>query len=298
MAGAIDPTAKAQQTNLPPEIARTLYESKLEHDQAMQKRFEPIIQDLSKSSDSDYSDFYANAVHTVFFAQNNIDDQDGWKDWQKKNKGLLEDPRLPIATAAAALYLQGHLYSVLGKQSDAVACYNKILNIIANGPQNLAGFHLMQESLTGTLFFKYYNIPSEYLDTKNTYCGSMAQTEQMFKGLILPDAIQNDPKNIDSYWNTAIVAIGNVSSLSDAQRQKYAVDDYPRLVLEEAQCLVQLNQQKNAIFLLERLLSSYPDSPRYKDISDALIAASTSAAPVSIAPTPLPAPAPNLPPGH
>jgi tetratricopeptide (TPR) repeat protein len=266
--------ASAQDPTLPAGVANALRESQLEHEEAMKKRFEPIIQDLSRGFDSDYAQLYSDAIRAVFFA-NDTASGAGWREWQEENKSILEDPRLPLATEASALYLQGHLYTVLERQDDASACYIKVLNILANGPQNLAGFHLMQESLTTTLLFKYYNIAPEYLDTKDTYCGSIAGAEQLFKGLVLPNAIKSDPRNIESYWNTAITAIGKASSLSDTQVQKFNVDDYPRLVLEESQCLMQLGQKKEAIYLLEQLLSSYPDSPRYKEISDALVAAST-----------------------
>ena len=289
--------AYSQEPSLPPDVARTLRNAKYEHEEAMRKHFEPIIQDLSRGSDSDYAQLYVTAVQSVFFSDDNARGT-GWKDWQKQNKGILEDPRLPLATQASALYLQGHLYAVLGRQDDATNCYNKVLNILANGPSDLAGFQLMQESLTTTLLFKYYNIAPEYLNDKDTYCGSIAQAEKLFKELILPNAIKTDPRNIQSYWNTAITAIGKASSLSDTQLKKFNVDDYPRLVLEESQCLIQLGQKKDAIALLEQLLSSYPDSPRYKEISDALITASTPPPVVSVAPTTVVAPPSDPTPTH
>jgi tetratricopeptide (TPR) repeat protein len=284
----------AQEPNLPPDVARTLRNSKYEHEEAMKKRFEPIIHDLSRGSDSDYAQLYFDAVNSVFFGTS-TDNGAALREWQKKNKSLLEDSRLPLATQASALYLQGQLYLVLGNKIDANACFNKVLNILANGPKNLAGFHLMQESLTTTLLFKYYNIPQEYLDTKGTYCGSISQVEPLFKGLILPIATQSDPQNLDAYWNTAIVAFRNVASNSDAQSQKYAADDYPRLVLEESQSLLQVGQKKKAIDLLTQLLSDCPDSPKYKEISDALIAASTAAPAVSTVPATVATPASNSP---
>ena len=272
---AISATAFAQDPTLPGGVASVLRESKLEHDQAMINRFEPIIRDLSRGVDVQYAQLYSDAVRTVFFSQD-TQNGSGWSEWQKENKGVLEDPRLPLATEASAYYLQGHLNLILGRQAEASICFNKVLNILATGPKDLAGFQIMQESLATTLLFKYYGIAPEYLDTKGTYCGSIAEAELFFKALILPDAISSDPQNIQTYWNTAITAIGNTSSITDTQRQKYAVDDYPRLVLEESQCLVQLGQKKAAVYQLEQLLSSYPDSPRYKEISDALINASSS----------------------
>lgn len=285
----------SQESTLPPDVARTLRNAKYEHEEAMRKRFEPIIHDLSRGSDSEYAQLYSDAVQNVFFGTD-TDNGKAWREWQKKNKNVLDDPRLPLATQASALYLQGQLYLVLGNKTDANTCFNKVLNIMANGPKDLAGFHLMQESLTTTLLFKYYNISQEYLNTKETYGGSISQVEPLFKGLILPVAIQIDPQNLDGYWNTLIIAFGKVASNSDTQAQKYAVDDYSRLELEEAQSLLQAGQKKKAIDLLTKLLSDYPDSPRYKETSDALIAASTPAPAVTSIPnsaTPPPSSAPT-----
>ena len=279
----------AQDPALPPDVARALRQANAEHEEAMGKRFEPIIQDLSRGSDSDYAQLYSDAIHAVFFA-NDDEKGTGWKSWQKENKNILADPRLPAATQTSALYLQGQLYLVLGRQVDASNCFNKVLNIMASGPQDLGGFHLIQESLTSTLLFKYYNLSPEYFKAKDAYYGSIAQIEPLFKKLILPIAIQSDPKNIESYWNTAINAVGNTASLSDTAKQKFAVDDYQRLSLEEAKCLNDLGQKKKAVAILEQLLTNYPDSPRYKETSDALIAASTPApaAPSTAVATPTP----------
>jgi hypothetical protein len=273
---SIEVSAQTNSTtaSLPQEVIDTLRESKLDHDQALRKRFDPIIRDLSRGFDSDYAQLYSDAVDNTFFAGKPDADKE-WREWQEENKGILEDPRLPLATAASALYLKGHLYQILSQQSDACDCYLKVLNIMANGPENLVGFHLMQESLNDSLLVRYYQIPKEYFTDDSAYYGSIGQTEQFFKSLILPYALQNDPTNIDSYWNTAIAAIARASSSSVGQKQKFAIDDYPRLILEESKCLEQTGKRKVATSLLEQLVANYPDSPHYKEITSALIEASS-----------------------
>jgi tetratricopeptide (TPR) repeat protein len=262
-------------SSLPPHIARALKQSEYDHTEALHKRFDPVIQDLNKGYDSDYAELYSAAIYAVFFA-NQDDHNESWRQWKEDNKSVLRDPRLPLATETSAIYLQGQLYLLVGQKDEAFACFKKVLNTVANGPSDLTGFHLMQEELQNMLLFKYYQIPKEYLSSGSGFQGSINKVEPLFKALILPTVVQTDPQDAESFWNTAIVAIGNASSLSDSTKEKYAIDDYPRLVLEEAECLEQLGQKKEAINILETLIARYPDSPKFQEMTDALIKASNS----------------------
>jgi hypothetical protein len=245
-----------------PEAVKVLKESRLNRAQALQDSFNPVIGALSGG---DYRSLYLNAVYAVFFA-NNLRPQPAFRDWQKKNAGLVNDPRLPEATRLAAANLRGHLYLILGDESQAVGCFLSVLRGLRDGPDNLAGFHLFQESLNESLLTKYYHIESEYLNEDGGYTGAIGNLEHLFTIAILPWHEKNNPQEIAGLWDSLIMAKSKMASLSDQAADRFALTGQPELLLAKAESLAQNGQKKQAVAVLKDLLQKFPMYPKYQDI--------------------------------
>lgn len=214
--------------NIPPDIERLIQKSRQQRQDTLKAKFAPIQKDLANRSDP--RQFYLDAVFQVFFAKEERPDKP-WRDWQKTNRGLVEDERLPLATETASLYLQGHLFQLMGREADAVATWTNALNRMASGQEKLTGFHLLQESLADSLLVKFYGIESEYLKEKDVYYGSLGDVEAFFTKSVLPWHEEHQPQTLGNLWDIAITAIGKASSLSEQKATKFAITEQPRLFL-------------------------------------------------------------------
>ncbi|MDR1303888.1 MAG: hypothetical protein LBK76_01570 [Verrucomicrobiales bacterium] len=256
----------SQETATPSrEAEKLLKEAGWQRAQVMKDSFEPAIRDLSRNSSEEYRALYLSAVYEVFFAKD-LKPQQAFREWQKKNTGLVSDSRLPIATELAAANLQGHLYLILEDQPRAINCFLTVLKGIQEGPDNLTGFHLLQESLGESLLTKYYRIEDAYLKEDGGYSGAIANVEKLFNTSILPWYEQHQPREIAALWDMLIIAKSKAASLSKKNADQFAIAGHAELLLAKAASLEKIGQKKQAIAVLKELLQKFPLYPKYKDI--------------------------------
>jgi tetratricopeptide (TPR) repeat protein len=250
-----------------PEIAKLLKEVEWKRRQALKDRFNPMLHNLSTG---DYRQLYLDAVYAVFFA-NQPNPQKDFQNWAKTNKGLVADPRLPLAANLAALNLQGHLHLIMGEEETAVNCFVKVLQGIASGPDNLCGFHLLQESLGETLFVKYFAIENDYLNKDGSYTGAIGNVEAFFTANILPWYREQRSKEVAAIWDTAITASAKTATLSEEKHRKFQLTDHPRLLSQKAGDLYQLGYKKEALNILKETMQKFPEYPDFEDLTKQLI---------------------------
>jgi len=255
-----------QPVTIPAEIEKVLKEAKWKRQEAMKARFNPILQDLSRRTEGSYQSLYLDAVYGVFFAKEPKPEK-AFQEWQKKNKGLVEDPRLPVATRLASLNLQANIYLILGDEEKAVGYFVELIRGIADGPGDLAGFHLMQESLPDTLLVKFYGVESDYFKVENCYMGAISNVEALFIAQVLSWHEKKQPNRVSSIWDFTIAACGKIASLNDQKLNQFNLMDCPRLLVGKSDSMAKIGQKSEASNILRTVLNNFPEYPGFDEVT-------------------------------
>ena len=259
----------AQDTPIPPDIARLLAAADAKRKEAMNGRFGPILSDIQQRS-GDSKQFYLDAIQQLQFSKGTSPQKD-FSDWKLKNKELLDDPRLPVAADIHLLYLRGQINHAKGSDPAAMACFNSLLAAVRGGPPDLLGYRFMKEGLTETVFFKFYELEEGYFKEKDGYYGNPGDVEKLFTGMMEPWYQDNDPKSLGAEWDLMIAAVDQASQVTDKSADNYSLVDHPRLLVLKADSLVKAGQKTEAIETLKQVIQKFPAYPEYKGVADKLV---------------------------
>lgn len=264
--------AQSQPSDISPqqqEIDKLLKEARWKRQEILKGRFEPVLRDLGRSSGGEFRDLYFNAVYLLKFSEDARSEK-AFQEWQKDHRELVADPRLEVCTKIASLNLQGHIYLILGDRDKASSRFLDALNEIAGAPDNVAGFHLMQEKLEDSLLLKYYKINPEYFRGNSKFLGTASDVEALFLEEVLPWYQQNHPDRIGGAWDAMINAAGKIAALNEISLQKFNLSDCPRMLMAEADCLFEANDRGHAVQALKILVQRFPESPNFDEAAQKL----------------------------
>ncbi|SDT92031.1 Tetratricopeptide repeat-containing protein [Verrucomicrobium sp. GAS474] len=282
---------------LPPEIAKLLHDAEGKRREAMNARFAPILSDLGQHGDG--RSFYLQAVQQVQFdktalaakeaqdkekavAEGRADrakdkekasdgPQKAFSDWKIKYKDLLDDPRLGPAADIYVLYLRGQIQYAKGDAKAAAAVFDTLMDAVRSGPPTLTAYPLFKDSLTSSIFFKYYDLEEGYFNDKGGYYGSPADVEKLFTAMVEPWYEDESPAALAGEWDAAIAAIGQAAQADPKTADNFPVVDNPRLLVLKADSLMKVGKKTEAIETLKVVIQKFPAYPQYKEVTDKLV---------------------------
>lgn len=265
-----DSTVSPPSQELSGELQKVLREARGKRKEALKARFQPILDDLSRRTSGSYHSLYLDAVYGVFFSKDPKPER-AFQEWEKKNKGLVKDPRLPLATQLAALNLQGQIHLILENEPEAFSSFKELIETLAGAPDDLVGFHLMHESLPETLLVRFYGIEPDYWKEGNRHTGPISEVEALFSIHILPSLVGERTKDLARMWDASIQASARMATSSDAKARKFDLTDHPRLLVAKADSLNQAGLKAEAIQVLKMVLKTFPHYPKFGEVTDRLI---------------------------
>lgn len=263
------------QEAIPSDVQKFLEDAQWKRKQTIKKRFAPVLSALAQAESIGYGQLYQNAVFRAFFAGDTKPEQ-AFREWKKKNKQLVEDPRLAPATKIAVLNLQAQIYQILDEEEAAMSYYNKMVAVIKKSPSDIGAFHLLQESLQESLLVKSFQLEEEYVTNDRVYAGTILELEELVASQALPWYERNRPNEVGKQWDEAIQAI-KMLAMSDQERyKKFLFSGWPDLIVKKAECLNKLGKRAESLTLLKEVLSNFPEYPDYEKVEQRIIAYSTS----------------------